>query len=258
MAESSLSIGYPELQRTLARFLGFSTDPAKRNDLQNENIDDDIQSGVRQVYYPPKTGNEPPHIWPFLQPTTTLVIASGENEADAPDDFQAPIGNIRLESDTERHTVRQTSESTIRNLLATNDTMTGPPDLYAVRWDSSDGTSGQRAVIMFFPVLNSDRTLSMTYEAYQGKLDADHPYPLGGMMMAELFKESCLAVAEQRDEGEKGIHWESFNQHLRGVMDRDSGRKARHYGNMGNPNGLGCAPINRSTGEVFYNGVPIL
>ena len=73
--ESSLSIGYQDLQTKVGYALGYGRDSTAwtTNDLLD--IDDCIESGLRQFYYPPiLPGQKAAHEWTFLRPVDSLTI----------------------------------------------------------------------------------------------------------------------------------------------------------------------------------------
>jgi hypothetical protein len=76
MAESTLSIGYDDLQIEVGRFLGYSATVASWDAGQVAEVDRYIQAGVRQFYYPPATaGAEAGYEWSFLKPVATIQTA---------------------------------------------------------------------------------------------------------------------------------------------------------------------------------------
>ncbi len=79
MAESSLSIGKPELTQAIGHYLGHGSVIADWSTPQDTEIDRLLQSGVRRVYYPVSTDRSLiGYEWSFLRPTSTLYLgASG-------------------------------------------------------------------------------------------------------------------------------------------------------------------------------------
>ena len=80
------------------------------------------------------------------------------------------------------------------------------------------------------------------------------------MQLAELYIESCLAVAESRLNDEIGIHTSQYQALLLDAISRDRRRDAQSYGQMGHVEEVygrqqyyGAA---YSKFPIFINGVP--
>ncbi len=234
MAESSLSVGWPTLKIETGFYLGYGRTIGGWEVPQATLIETLVQSGVRRVYFPPAfTEVIQPHRWSFLKPTTTIAITAGDRDYDLPDDFGSLSGGLHYPAEENRMEIARVSVGRIlelRSMRARTDT----PIYAAIRYKSSDGSGGQRQEILFWPEPSSNWTLKYSYEAYSGELSDTYPYPLGGMQLAELYIESCLAVAEQRVNREAGLHTQMFNALLKDAINRDSMRGPRIFGQMGN------------------------
>ncbi|MCP4900045.1 MAG: hypothetical protein GY906_24005 [bacterium] len=112
-------------------------------------------------------------------------------------------------------------------------TFTSAPVYAATRYKAGTFTDGQRQEILIYPTPDTGYVLWFPYEAYSGKLTASLKYPLGGMHLAELYIESCLAVAEQRSNDEKGLHSQQFDLLLLDAIRRDQSKGAKNFGQMG-------------------------
>ena len=232
MAESSLSIGFPELQIEVAFLLGYGRTSANWSVAQESLIDSIVQSGVRRVYYPPATAPEMSgYEWSWLRPTTTLDIESGTSDYDLGDDFGRLVGAFHYPEEEYRRPIVEVSVSKILS-LRTRASQSGGPYYVATRFKSSDGSGGQRREALFFPEPDEDWTLTYEYEAYNSVLSDTFPYPLGGMKLAELYIESCLAVAESRTGDELSIHTQTFSALLADAIARDKKNSATFYGRM--------------------------
>jgi hypothetical protein len=234
MSESGLSIGFEDLVGEVGSFLGFGRKTyTSYSTSRKVLINSIVQSGVRQVYYPPAviaetTGYE----WSWLRPVSTIDIESGTSDYDLPDNFGRLIGTLHYPSAEYREDIVVVSVSKLLQMRAASD-LTGAPAYAAIRYKESDRTDGQRQEILFFPEPDDDWTLSYEYESYSGVISDTYPYPLGGMQLAELYIESCLSVAENRVNEEPGTHTQKFKELLVDAIKRDGKRGARIYGNMG-------------------------
>lgn len=262
MAESELSVAYADLLAEVAAFLGYGSDSASWSDEQRAEADRYVQAGVRRFYYPPAAeGSEAGYSWSFLSPVATLVTAAGEGVQDLPADLGRVLGQFHYDASQFRRSVVQVSEDRLQSLMSRS-TTPGLPEAACVRHKAKDAPRGQRLEVAWWPVPSAAYTLTFRYEAFNGKLSADNPYPLGGMRHAELITESCLAVAEQRANDERGNHTVEFERLLAAAIQQDRRLGATHYGDMGDRPDRPAATLPRrgDTGTsypVFYKGARI-
>jgi len=261
MAESSLSVGVADLRAEVGFFLGYGRTADNWSAAQLAEINSVVQSGVRRVYYPPAIdASTLGYEWSWLRPTTTLDIESDTADYDLPDDFGRLVGCFHYPAEEYRTSIVHVPISRILADRAAS-SLTGAPVKCATRFKSSDGSAGQRQEVLFFPEPDSDWTLSYEYEAYNGALTDDYPYPLGGMQLAELYTESCLAVAEQRlDDEAGGNHMRAYELLLLDAVARDRKRGPKSYGQMGHVE-QGSAEFRRGwtggTYPITYGGEDI-
>lgn len=233
MAESTLSLKYSDLQAEVGGFLGYGVDPVAWSAVQVAEIDRYVQSGLRQFYYPPAmNGAETAYEWSFLKPTTTLTTTASDAAQDLPDDLGRILSDLYFDEAVHKIPVVFVSEARILALLQQSED-TGKPEYFTVRAKTSDGGNGQRLEVAFWPIPDDAYVLTYRYEAYSGKLSNSKPYPLGGMRHSELIVESCLAMAEQKANDEKGLHTEKFTMLLAAGIAQDRKQGARYFGHMG-------------------------
>jgi len=255
MPESSLSISYGGLLAEVGRFLGYGNDRTAWTDGQLEEIDGYVTAGIRQFYYPPAAESiEAGYEWSFLKPTAELDIEADTAVYPLPSDLGRIVGNLHFAASAHAPSVVLVSESRIQSYASLNES-SGIPRYAAVRvaapvvpeepeegeeeepeeGEEEEATDpvGQRIEIVFWPTPNAAFTLAYRYEAFSGKLTDENPYPLGGMRHSELITESCLAVAEQRANDERGLHTEQFVRLLATSVAQDKRNGARFFGHMG-------------------------
>jgi hypothetical protein len=254
MAESTLSVTFAKLKAAIGFYLGYGGSDDWNAD-QDAEIELHVQAGIRQFYYPPAVeGVEAGYTWSFLTPKTTIDTTADQEEDDLPDDFGRLLGSMYHEPDVYAGPVLVVSRPQIRRLKSGSDE-TGTPLYVAVREKISDGSDGQRKELVWWPVPDDVYTLTYQYEAYQGILDDTYQYPLGGMKYSELVIASCLAIAEQRANDERGIHWEGFVRQLASAIAQDRRSGAQYFGPM---NGPDSSPLPAARelrqGDVTYNG----
>lgn len=251
----TLQVSYSDLCDTVSRFLGY--DPDNLTDAQEDEVDAYVQSGVRNFYFPPAVnGAEVGYEWSFMRPATTLTTVEDVGIAALPANLARIVGDIYFESTVYEPSAVQTSEHRVLSLLQ-SEPSTGAPRCFAVRFKQAYGTHGQVQEIVFWPTPDAAYTLAYRYEAYSGKLTDLNPCPLGGARFSELVTESCLAVAEQRANDERGLHTERFMQLLVAGVEMDRRNSARYYGNMGGMPEGGASLCGRIRPGVLYNGTAI-
>jgi len=257
MAESTLSINYADLKLEVGHFLGYGSNSEDWTKYQLGEIDRIVQAGVRRVYYPPAMEGVPMgYEWSFLKPETTIATVADQATNDLPDNLGRVIGQFYYPSSSNRVSVIVVSEAALNEYKSQVDS-DGAPRYCCIRHKTSDGSEGQRLEVEWYPKPDAAYTLTYKYEAYQGKLTAANPYPLGGMKMSELFIESCLAVAEERANDEKGIHYQSFMAQLINAVYLDKRQGAQNFGRMGQPDEHNYRLRRGDTGgpyPITYNG----
>jgi len=317
MAESTLSLGYDEIQIEVGRYLGYEADYTEWSLLEVAEVNRIIQAGYRQFLYPQAMeGVEAGYEWSFLKPTTTIttikryetgdiaivagtctlvggtwptwaathgtlvcndveysvtardiggleITVVGDDDTadegewylkhagyqDLPDGFGRVIGDLNYKSSECSISVPIVSEYEIRMMLQQSEDE-GRPQYAAVRFKDDTGT-GQRQEIVWWPIPNDVYVLTYRYEAFTGEI-ATGEYAVGGMKHSEVITESCLAIAEQRLNDEKGIHWDNFSRLLVAAVAQDEKNGARYFGPMGS-SGLGAesSPYNRYIGDYY-------
>lgn len=222
--ESTLSLSLTDLRKEVGWYwLG---ERASGNWSADEltQIDDIINSGLRQFYHPSPGGLAPKgYKWSFMEPTTTLSTVAGTDDYTLSANFGGMIGVATFATADNRWSpIEITGEARIR-LLRQRDSGTAQsnPRYMAIRPISSSGSNGQRFQLMLWPDPDKAYTVSYRYHALPGKLTTGNPYPLGGEAHAETILASCLAVAEARQENNAGIHTANFMQRLQASIAYD-------------------------------------
>ncbi len=255
MAESELSVSYDDLLSDVGIFLGYGSDSALWTSAQLTEVDRYIQAGLRQFYYPPAVqGAESGYEWSFLKPTTTISTADADASQDLPDALGRIVGDLHFPATEHACPVVLTSEARINELLSYSSDE-GRPTHAAVRYKTSNGADGQRQEIVWFPIPDATYVLTYRYEAFNGKLTSTNKYPLGGMRYSELITESCMALAEQRANDEKGLHTQKFNELLITAIAQDRRSGARSFGQMGCSDFSNVVNSRTPSSEVTYKGV---
>lgn len=251
MAESELSVAYSDLLQEVAAFLGYGPDSSAWSAPQLAELDRYVQAGVRRFYYPPAVeGVEAGYQWSFLSPVATLATVADQGSQELPGNLGRVMGNLHFDENQHRAPITQVSEQRYQELTSRGDG-TGHPRHVRVRYREQEPPTGQRFEAAWWPVPDAAYTLTYRYEGYSGKLSDDNPYPLGGMRHAELVVQSCLAVAEQRANDERGLHNQEFERVLASAIEQDRRIGAQHFGHMGDFSEHGAPRRRGYTGATY-------
>jgi len=164
-------------------------------------------------------------------------VAAGEDDwslahsgnQDLPDAFGRIIGDFHFEPDVCSVSVPIVSEHQMQTLLQQSRDE-ARPQYAAIRFKADAGT-GQRQEVVWWPIPDDAYTMTYRYEAFTGKI-ATGEYPVGGMKHSELIVESCLAIAEQRIDDDKSLHWDAFTRLLATAIAQDRKNGAVIFGPM--------------------------
>lgn len=260
MAEPGLSITYSDLMLEAAAFLGYGPDPDAWTTHQAAELDRYVQAGVRRFYYPQAVeGVEDGYQWSFLMPVAEIVTVADTATQDLPWDVARVLGHFHYDENEYRRSITQISEQRYRELQGRAEA-SDAPRFARVRHKAQAPGLSQRFEVAWWPVPDTAYTLAYRYEAYTGKLSDDNPYPLGGMKHAELVTESCLAVAEQRANDERGLHTDAYERLLKAAVQQDRRQGAGYYGHMGSFEETPVVPRHGETDRTYpitYKGSSI-
>ena len=197
----------------------------------------------------------------------TFIIKRSPANYDLPDNFNRLIGDLHYAANEFISGIVLVSIGALEEMRVHGDfgrALSNAPQFCAIRYKSSDGTTGQRQEILFWPEPDIYFPLTYSYEAYAGQLTDTLAYPLGGMHLSELYTESCLAVAEQRINNQPGVHTQAYEMLLQDAIARDKKRGARFFGQMGGGEDRDGRTFRRGieraadgAHQVTYNGVVI-
>ena len=230
MAESALSLGYPEISVEVAEFLGYGRTSGNWTTDQTSHITSAMDAGLRRFLNPLDRRTNRAYSWSFLQSTGTVTTADDDAEYDLADDFGTMRGEMTFSADSGYAPPMQIGESEIRTLQSQSD-QSGHPEYYAIRRKTFDGTGGQRSEVVFYP--EPDGVYTLTYAYYvlaDTQLRSGTPYPLGGMVHAETILSACLMMAERQRKTEIGVWAEDYAERLQASIEYDKKQWPRFLG----------------------------
>jgi hypothetical protein len=235
MAESSLTLGFPELTNNVARYLGFDPTRANRSTAENTLVDELVNSGYRRFLAPDwRAAGLIPHQWSFLRVGTTLDTVADTRTVALPDDFAFPMcGALTYASDDDpNHTIPFRSQDDLDRLIQDDDDYSDKPVMAVVQPIAFDATTGQRWRVAFYPLPDDAYTLTYSYATLPDEADdTTNLYLHGGMLHGETLKAACRAVAELEHhlnaQGPEHANWLS---RLRASYEADRRLFPRNYG----------------------------
>ena len=227
-----LSITYSDLFREIKRFLGYGNSDTTLTDSQTEEVDDYIQAGVRQFYYPPALeGVDVQHEWSFMKPVGQVTTTEATSSVALSSSFGRLLGNVEFASSLHLPAAISCPEGLVRARLASDSDTTGAPRIVCIRHLQTFGDNGQLCEMLMWPIPDDEYVLTFRQESDGGKLSVtDRPFPLGGPRHSGLVLESCLAIAEQRANDEYGLHTNKFKQLLLSAVIQDRKFSVVFYG----------------------------
>jgi hypothetical protein len=264
----SLEIDFYAIQRQVGRFLGIGYSQEEWDDEQATEVQDIIDEGMRQAYYPPPL-TQPysydagsVHSWSFMQPTFEFSTVSGERRYLLPEGFEQPVGNVAYTDTNNAYSpIQFAPASRLRSLEASTDYQ-APPAYGAIEPGNDDGSAPQGLILVLHPTPDAAYSMAMQYQAHGRRLTAEAPYPLGGQAFGPVVVASCLAAAELRVLRQAGPQAANFLQHLAGAIARDRQRGPALLGYNGDHslNICGRGTVRRLGGlysavDATYNGV---
>jgi hypothetical protein len=254
----SLDLSYNQLQKAIGRYLGYGRGVYGSDNGSDQwaDIQDCIDSGLRQFYNPPRLpGQDFIYHWHFLTPTGSVITVSGTGDYDLPSDLGGIQGDLTYPAGSMQRPVVIVSESAIRTLRQ-KDTTSNPTHA-AIIPKATDGTSSQVNELLLFPTPDSQVELKFKYFVKPSALTQSNPYPYGGSQHGETILESCLSIAEQRLNDDKGLHWEKFLERLSASIQYDMKTSGADFLGYNSDNSdVNTSSYNRLN-DVTVNGLSI-
>lgn len=239
MAESSLSLGYPDIAAEVGEFIGAGRTSDNWTTAQLAHVNAAMDSGMRKFLRPLDQRTGRLHEWSFTRLTATLTMVADTQSYDLADDFGGPRGPFTYPADEGRAPIHVTSEGEIRSMQAVSDLSDYPYMVAIVPKSGFDGTSGSRWQAKFFPTPSA--AVVITYPYYvlmETRLRSGTPYPLGGMAHSETLKAACMASAELQRKTEVGVWAAEYQVLLQTSIEYDKKENPDNLGkNLDGPQG---------------------
>ena len=183
---------------------------------------------VNQAYHwclYPQTipGERVPHVWSFMEQTTTLATVADDYDYTLPSDFGSFTGNYFTWGSGSGYDPPFKVSDTDILMQRSQSTHTGRPQKFALRWRARSDGATQLQEVLFWPTPDAAYTLTYKYAVLAGKLGVNQPYPLGGPRMSQLMIEASRAIGELKKTGSRGDQWGVFMTELQSAIMLDKG-----------------------------------
>lgn len=212
-----MKISYSDLQREIARYLGFDRSSANWDATQSLDVSDIILAGIRDFYWPPMLEGVPVHKWSFLCPVDTVTLSVGNGDYDLPDDFVRLCSDFTFLENDKKVRLANVDESEIRAMRSTNHRQSVP--LYCALRPKSQ--LEDRYEVLLYPTPDDPMTIEFRYEKMPEALSDGNPYHLGSAAHSQTLLMACLMNAdrvlnkESVDASQGGLHMQRFAAALR-------------------------------------------
>lgn len=220
--QPNLLASFTDFKREIAGYVGYGMDSSEWTGDQSAELNRDVQEAYRWILYPdPLPDERTPHVWTFLEQTTTVVTTDGTYNYTLPADFGSFIGQhmtwgVGVGYD---QPCRTNDGEILRRRQYGSDE--GRPLMFALRWSAQVAGSNQRQELLFWPTPDDTYTLTYKYAVLIGPLSETNPYPLGGPRVSQLMMEACRAIGERKKNGIRGDQWSVFQQQLNSAIRMD-------------------------------------
>lgn len=228
---ANLRLRFSDLVLRVTDFLAWTNGSAPTGDnLTNGTAI--VARGYRQFLYPIDQRTGQAHEWNFLKKFYSMNLTNGNWRYLLPDDFSSIITNPNYGDDENYKEMRRVTSEQIKSLRAGGVTNYAPY-LFAIVNANYDKETGDKDEIWFYPESDSSYSISFWYKSDPLKLDSDDDYLVGGVKAVEAIIENCLAVAEQQENDEIGIHTELAVKLTQELIITDSNNNRNiHIGNL--------------------------
>jgi len=187
------------------------------------------------------------------------ITITANGDCALPDDFGSMSSDFYCESSNSmsRKRIERRGVADILCLRAEDDDLTGEPDYFALAPKTHTGAAGQRQQIMFYPIPDTDYTLSYRYQILRNKIDSTYTYPAGTEAHSETILAAMMSECSKyirEDAGEEARFKELLYASVRQDQLLDS---PDSYGYNGNTRGYVPRRHCGDNPTITYNGTVI-
>lgn len=228
----SLDITRRDIRVVIGRYLGYGRNPDVWTEDQITWVDDIIDSGLRQFYYPsPLPGESCSHTWSFMNQLFEVGVVPGSWEYELPREFGGHVVGSLIYSGPGMfgQTIPVMDADEVWRRRSQISQSTGIPTIAAFTCRISLQHEPQRWMLLLWPSPSSAGKIQGRFVVNPLAVDDDTAYPLGGAPHAETLVQSCLAAAESRVHNVAGLNRELFMERLRTSVALDRSLTGAKY-----------------------------
>ncbi len=194
MAES-LAMTRDELRGELGFRAGWGRAEDDWDEYQTDAIDSAVRSGLRRfLLNTVLPGTRKNYRWSFLRQTYTFTTAEDVDHYALPDDFGHVDGPLMHNDTTVTYPVIPVvNEAMLEQTKARAPSLTGRPQLAAVRSKRVSGVTEQREELLLYPPPDSAYPMKLGYQIEPEMLDSNVVHLPGGAAMSRAILFCCLA-----------------------------------------------------------------
>lgn len=201
--------------------LGTNADPAIWDDYQVGVVDEIIQEGALQFYFPPLVmGQKIPYTWAFLMIEDTVATASSDFDYDLDADCGGIAEDFVFTSGDAKRKPKLVSAEEVMSMRG-QAADTGTPEYIAIRPKTSTGSAVQTYEAIVYPTPTFIETLNYRFLKIPPLLTTTNNFPYGTVTHANTIAASCLSVAEALIRGTQGPMHQRFMQCLQASVMSD-------------------------------------
>lgn len=227
-----LTLSYANLYDEVSWFLSLTTtgtSPSGDDLIRCKSL---VDSGIRQFLYPIDARTGQPHEWEFLKFYWSFNTINGQWKYALPVDFSDLCSVLHFDSTDGVPPLKKRSAEQIIE-MRTGGTNEGYPEYYAITPSRYDIEIGTLYELWLYPIPNQTYNLSGFYRADPVQLSATTDLVVGGIKASEAILESCLAVAEQRDDDmTTNHHTQKAAELIQKLIQFDKVTKTDKIGNL--------------------------
>lgn len=209
---ANLSLTYSSLYNVVARYLHlrqpgkwYENIDTRPNDPQTTTIKDIVSRGYRQFLYPidQRVGRE--HLWSFLKQHVTIHLQPNKWKYALPENFSEMLTDPSFSDEDGYYSlIKKNPEQLLEMRVSSVDC--NIPSYYAITASNYSIETGTFYEMWVHGEPGAAYTIQFFYKIDPSKPSATGDYLVGGIRAVEAITENCLAVAEQQELGEIGVH----------------------------------------------------
>jgi len=215
---ASLILNFEDYYKEVARFLGWGTNPT---DQQLENAKKFVYRGYRNFIFSINLTTGRKHVWSFLKKVLIITTVSDQWQYQLPSNFKEFVTGLSYGRNSGDNLLTKVSPEHILNLRTTS-IVNSYPFCYALIQPNYTPETGNNWQLWVCGNPNGAYDLIGVYIINPEKPTLDTDVLVGGVEASEAIMESCLAVAEQTEDGIEGLHTKRAEELIQKLIKQDN------------------------------------